>query len=135
VKQEPIGLAYKFQPRQIVCLEHENTRLYAEVIDVVVSRQICWVRPLILAVSGIDNEPLSALSPEQCSLYDLHQEADLLWPVVLFRPALDIEVVPLLVHLNNPDREQQSDNSDIHKLLNCFIRKVWQAYKSSFQAS
>ena len=135
MKQGSIGSAYKFQARQIVCLEHENTRLYTEVIEVVTARQVCWVRPLLLAVSPIGNHSLPPLSPEQLKLYDLRQGADLLWPASLFRPALDTEVIPLLVQLDNPDEVQQTNNCEAHKQLSCFVRKVWQASKSAFQAS
>ncbi len=131
MKQLSIGSVYKFQPRQIACLEHENTRLYTEVIEVVLSRQICWVRPLMLVVSAAGNDVLPVASPEQLTLYDLRLGADLLWPVKLFRPALDTEVIPLLVQLNDPDA-QTTDNSDAHQQLSCFVREVWQAYKSTF---
>ena len=134
MKQLSIGSAYKFQPRQIVCLEHENTRLYTEVIEVVALRPVCWVRPVMLAVSIADNDPLLAASSQQLTLYDLRQGADLLWPATLFRPALDTEVIPLLVQLNDPD-DQREDHSEAHKQLSCFVRNVWQAYKSAFAAS
>ncbi len=134
MKQESIGSAYQFQPRQIVCLEYENIRLYSEVIEVVVSRQVCWVRPLLLAVSLIGNDPLTLFSPKQTLLYDLRQGSDLLWPASLFRPALDTEVIPLLVQLENPDDIQQANNSDAHKQLSYFVLKVWQAYKNTFKA-
>lgn len=132
MKQGSLDSVYKFQPRQIVCLEHENTRLYTEVIEVVASRQICWVRPLMLAVSPIGNDSLPAFSPEQLNLYDLRQGADLLWPASLFRIALDTEVIPLLVQLDDPDEVQQANNLEAHKQLSCFVRKVWQASKSAF---
>jgi hypothetical protein len=131
VKQVSIGLVYTFQPRQIVCLEHENTRLYAEVVEVVVARQVCWVRPLILAVPLPGNEQLSVLSPEQLTLYDLRLGSDLLWPASLFKPALDTEVIPLLVKLD----AKTENNLDAHQHLSRFIGKVWQAYKSVFQRS
>ncbi len=131
MKQLSIGSAYKFQPRQIVCLEHENTHLYAEVIEVVESRQVCWVRPLTLAILIAGNEPPAVASPEQLTLYDLRRGADLLWPASLFRPALDTEVIPLLVQLNDPEAEL-TNHLDGHEQLSCFIRKVWQAYKSAF---
>jgi len=132
VKQGSLGSAYKFQPRQIVCLEHENTRLYTEVIEVVTARQICWVRPLMLVVSPLGHDSLPAFSPEQLNLYDLRQGADLLWPVSLFRVALDTEVIPLLVQLDNPDEGPQANNAEAHQQLSCFIRKVWQASKNAF---
>ncbi len=40
----------QFQPRQILCLEHGQSRLYAEVIQVVPDRPVCWLRPLILEI-------------------------------------------------------------------------------------
>lgn len=132
MKQGSLASAYKFQPRQIVCLEHENTRLYTEVIEVVTARQICWVRPLMLAVSPLGNDYLPAFSPEQINLYDLRQGADLLWPVSLFRVALDTEVIPLLVQLDNPDEGQQANNAEAHQQLSRFIRQVWQASKNAF---
>lgn len=124
MKQVSIGSAYKFQPRQIVCLEHENTHLYAEIIEFVASRQVCWVRPLMLAV----------VLPEQITLYDLRLGADLVWPASLFRPALDTEVIPLLVQLDDPEA-QLANSPDAHNQLSYFVREVWQAYKSAFQPS
>lgn len=131
MKQVSIGSAYTFQPRQIVCLEHENIRLYTEVIEVVASRHICWVRPLMLVVPVADNDLLPESSSEQLTLYDLRQGADLLWPISLFRPALDTEVIPLVVQLNDLNA-QHKNNSDAHKQLSCFVAKVWQAHKSAF---
>jgi len=124
VKQISIGSAQKFQPRQIVCLEHESTCLYAEIIEFVELRQVCWVRPLMLAVLEIGNE-------EPSTLYDLRLGADLLWPASLFRPALDTEVIPLLVQLNVLN-SQALICSEAHQQLCRFVREVWQAYKSAF---
>lgn len=124
MKQVSIGSAHKFQSRQIVCLEHESTRLYAEIIEFVESRQVCWVRPLMLAVLEVDSDSL-------LTLYDLRLGADLLWPASLFRPALDTEVIPLLVQLNDSDTSKVN-RSEAHKQLSGFVREVWQAYKSAF---
>jgi hypothetical protein len=125
VKQASFGSTYKFQPSQIVYLEHANTRLYSEIVEFIESRQVCWVRPLMLAV------PLSLESPETWTLYDLRLGADLLWPASLFFPALDTEVIPLLVQLNDLNTEAV-DSSDAHKQLSGFVRQVWQAYKNYF---
>ena len=84
-----------FQPRQIVCLTHQATHLYAEVIQVVESRQIGWFRPLLLVELFEDERLLT--SP---TLLDLRSGADLLCPPSLFRPAIDTEVVPLLMRLS-----------------------------------
>lgn len=128
MKQASISSAPNFQPYQIVCLEYENSRLYAEVIQVVTSRQVCWVRPLMLAVlPDKDANPLPVL-------YNLRQGADLVWPVSLFRPALDTEVIPLLTQMDAPNGPI-TDATEGHRQLTCFVRQVWQVYKSEFQAS
>jgi hypothetical protein len=130
VKQQSLSLANWFQPSQIVGLEHQETCLYAEVIQVVTSRQICWVRPLLLAVGMADEEAL----PTRTIVSDLRLSADLLWPASLFRPALDTEVLPLLAQLNAPNTPQ-ANSLEASKRLNHFIHQVWQAHKSEFQAS
>ncbi|HEY9599317.1 MAG TPA: hypothetical protein V6D33_16765, partial [Cyanophyceae cyanobacterium] len=117
---------------QIVYLEHETTRLYAEVIDVVASRQVCWVRPLMLAIATDEQNLLPFGTGENLILYNLQQLSDLLWPASLFRPALDTEVIPLLVQLDCPDT-QPANNSEARQQLNSFVRQVWQAYKSAFK--
>jgi hypothetical protein len=89
---------------------------------------------LILAISSVSHDSLPVVPPQQLRLYDLRQGADLLWPVTLFRPALDTEVIPLLVQLDDPDKVQQQNNTDAHKQLSCFIRKVWQDSRSQFSS-
>ncbi len=122
MKQASIGSVYNFQPCQIVCLEDDNARLYAEVIHVVTARQVCWVRPLMLAV---EPKPMLLVASEQAALYDLRQGADLFWPIARFRPALDTEVIPLLVHLD----AQGLDGSAATQQLRDFLHQVWQAHQ------
>lgn len=117
--------AYSFQYHQIVCLEHETTRLYSEVIEVVELRQISWIRPLLLSVS--------VASPASEELYDLHQGPDLLLPTRLLRPALDTEVIPLLLKIDYLD-SKLPDNPDIRKRLGYFLSEVWQAHPEEFGA-
>uniref|UniRef100_A0ACD5GSL7 Uncharacterized protein n=1 Tax=Desertifilum tharense IPPAS B-1220 TaxID=1781255 RepID=A0ACD5GSL7_9CYAN len=62
------------QPCQIVCLENGSDRLYAEVIQVVRSRQVAWVRPLVLVKAC----PTSTDEAFQVAC-DLRQGSDLLW--------------------------------------------------------
>ena len=109
-----------FQPRQIVCLEHEGTCLYAEVIQVVVSRQLCWARPLVLSLT------FDCSSEQSLSLIDLRSEADLIWPITLFRPALDTEVIPLLAtsKISLPQLERNPASRQLYQ----FIHQVWQAH-------
>ncbi len=108
-----------FQPRQIVCLEHQDSCLYAEIIQVVESRQVGWVRPLLLAEYA-DSENLL--------LYDLRASADLLWPIALFHPALDTEVMPLLVQLLASEPPLDRDLVAFTR-LHQFIYQVWQFQK------
>ncbi len=107
-----------FQPGQIVSLEHDDKRLYTEVIQVVVSRRLCWVRPLML-VTNTDVPQL---------ITDLRGASDLLWSIDMFRPALDTEVITLLSKVLAKEPKPGTDSAA--KLqLNQFIHQVWQAHK------
>lgn len=130
--QQPI-----FQPCQIVCLEHEASRLYAEVVQTVEARQICWVRPLALLVNApLDLEQEIWENPTR-HCHDLRSGSDLLYPLSLFRTALDTEVMPLLSYLYTLDHQTASESSQLsgHKQLRQFIQKIWQAYPSAFSSS
>jgi len=126
-----------FQPCQIVCLEHEAVRLYAEVIQIVKERQVCWVRPLAMMVLSASSAELplahQGLVDENAVLYDLRQGADLLWPASLFRPALDMEVMPVLMQLYNAEI-QSKPRLTARQRLNYFVREVWQANTTAFQS-
>jgi hypothetical protein len=121
-----------FQPCQIVCLEHETGCLYAEVIQIVEARQICWVRPLILAIKGSNTDYQDAIEP--ACYYDLRSGSDLLYPLALFRAALDTEIVPLLAALYASDHDSDGNqiNPNGHHQLRQFIQKVWQTYPEAF---
>jgi hypothetical protein len=107
-----------FQPGQIVSLEHYTKRLYAEVIQVVVSRQLCWVRPLLL-VTFIEESP---------QITDLRDASDLLWSINFFQPALDTEVITLLSQIFAKEPKHEPD-SDAKQQLNQFLHQIWQAHK------
>lgn len=126
-----------FQVYQIICLEYEDTRLYAEVIQVAAARQTCWVRPLVLIVSSkTELGPELGYEDETRQFYDLRQGVDLLWPIKLFRVALDIEVLPLLMQLESQDHQtdHQAATFAARQKLHQFIRQVWQAQPGMFQA-
>lgn len=138
MQQASIIANHNFQPCQIVFLEHEHTRLYAEVIQVVTARQICWVRPLMLAVFGRDLAELLHWqgAPAEPTLHDLRESADLLWPANLFQPALDTEVIPLIGQLQALDATLDCNSSVgarlAHQHLSHFVHQVWQAHQSDF---
>ena len=121
--------AIDFQPNQIVCLEHEETRLYAEVIQIVRPRQICWARPLMLIVPESFSD--SETDKNRSTLYDLRQGADLLWPSILFRAALDTEVMPLFTYLQ-ASKTQPDSSQMAHQQLQDFVRQVWLAHQNNF---
>ena len=106
------------QPGQIVSLEHGDKNLYAEVIQFVVSRQLCWVRPLLI-VTFIQESPL---------ITDLRDASDLLWPANLFRPALDTEVITFLSQVLAKEPKTEPDLVAAWQ-LNQFIHQLWQSYQ------
>ncbi|MEG4581359.1 hypothetical protein QUA71_17345 [Microcoleus sp. MON1_C5] len=118
--------ALNFKPGQIVSLECGDACLHSEVIQVVEARQVCWVRPLMLVVwvSGKD-------SPTEYTLSDLRDGADLLWPLSLFRAALDTEVISLLTELHSLDAEKK-DGAIASRQLRDFVDRVWEAFPSAF---
>lgn len=141
----------EFRPSQILYIEHDNTRLYAELIQVVAERGLCWVRPLaILTLAEQDEAVGLSYNPyetnktkwvnlDQFTLYDLRQGSDLLAPQTLFSFALDTEVVAMLMQLNALKSSDSSyaPNSQDDQLaryhLQQFIRHIWQARPEIFQ--
>ncbi|MGE5656018.1 MAG: hypothetical protein ACM37W_05335 [Actinomycetota bacterium] len=126
-----------FGPGQVVCLEYGGLCLYAEAIQVVAARQVCWVRPLMLVTSVSEGNQVSQWQSQEAAqrfLWDLRDGADLLWPVSLFRAALDTEVIPLLTQLHSLGSEGK-DATAAHQELRHFVGQVWQAYPSAFQQS
>jgi len=123
-----------FQPHQIVCLEHATRHLYAEVIEVVEWRQICWLRPLMLAVSPNENEDINPITLQSLRLYDLRQGPDVLWPTKFLRLVLDTEVIPLLAQLEDLHHHPKDQPDTRHQLAD-FIAEVWQSYPQEFESS
>ena len=121
-----MGFDLNFKPGQIVSLECGDACLHSEVIQVVEARQVCWVRPLMLVVlvSGKD-------SSEEYTLSDLRDGADLLWPLSLFRAALDTEVISLLTQLHSLDSEKK-DAVIASRQLRDFVDRVWAAFPTAF---
>lgn len=125
-----MDISTDFQAGQIVCLEHEDTCLYAEVIQLAVLRQRCWVRPLILVVPAA--QPGEVGCGDEAT-YDLRQGVDLLLPVTLFRAALDTEVFPLLTQQESWDPKPEVEIAVVARhQLKQFVQQVWQAYPSAF---
>ncbi|GAP97784.1 hypothetical protein [Leptolyngbya sp. NIES-2104] len=115
----------QFHSSQIVFLEHNGVRLYAEVVQFVESRRLCWVRPIALVTSEGD-----WTDGDRLTLQDLQDGSDLMCPAVLFREALDVEVLPILARLGAESKEK---NPLSHRHLHQFIQQIWQARPEVFE--
>jgi hypothetical protein len=131
-----------FQPCQIVCLEYEQQRLYAEVVQTVEGRQTCWVRPLLLNLSVVgDQSQFEAVranvlpaSQELNPWLDLRNGSDLLLPATLFRAVFDTEMLPLLTILYESEPGFGAEAQESAQVqLRQFVRQVWQAHPALFQ--
>ncbi len=111
----------KFKSGQIVCIESSDRFLYGEVIQIVNSRQLCWARPLTLALVAPTESFSPNFSPVKQSI-DLRSASDLLLPLALFRAAYDTEVIELLTEL--AAKEQPTDKRKLAFDLNGFIKQV-----------
>jgi hypothetical protein len=122
-----------FAPHQIVCLENAQSYLYGEVIQVIESKNLCWMRPLLLAVfprgvGTVDN------FLEAKELLDLRFTSDVAYPLPLFRPALDTEVIPLIGQLETLDETKEPNPSSKQKLRQ-FLEQIWQDNQEYFLAT
>jgi hypothetical protein len=146
----------EFQPNQILYLQHQTARLYAELIQVVPERQLGWVRPLALVEFSdrLDWQPTDFTfqvndfqpgdrqtddSARRSQLHDLRQGSDLLCPISLFQMALDVEVVPVLMALEtfkqHPDAIADLSSGvsrTAHLRLQEFVRCLWQTHPQVF---
>ena len=115
----------KFKTDQIVCLEGDNLSLFAEVIDNITISSRCWVRPLaILQRRSSASARSNPQSFELEFLHDLRDAAQLILPAVLFRYALDTEVLPLISVLFHPDKDAVL-TLDARQALHQFIADIY----------
>lgn len=131
---------------QIVSLDYLDHHLYGEVIQLIRDRRLCWFRPLCLRLSDLEQNldlnlclnikqsskfTVETDSSDETKLINLQSSSDLLWPDVLFRPALDLEIIDFLPQLS--DISHISANNKINqKCLNKFVYLVWQAHQDKF---
>ena len=123
------------RPHQIIFLEHQAVRLYAEAIDVVPARQLCWARPLMLIVctSAAELEMLAVGEADIAQLYPLEEAPDLLWPLDFFQAALDLEVISLLSQAQSLSAADQQRRG--LQQLHYLIKQIWQAHPELFVKS
>ena len=118
-----------FQAGQIVCIESGIKTLYGEVIQVIDRRQLCWVRPLTIAIETKDDSNSFDVNTDR-EIIDLRSAADLLLPIALFRASYDTEAIFLLAELAS--REPSYDKGKMSCSLNSFVKQVWQNNKDKF---
>ena len=112
-----------FKAKQIVCIQEKQTFLYGEIIQVIVPRKACWLRPLML---------MELLNDDEKKIIDLRETSDLVLPEFFLRAAFDTEVIPLLIDLNMMNKK---DNHIFftRKILNNFIQEICQRYPEAFK--
>jgi hypothetical protein len=115
-----------FSPHQIVRLECDQTQLYAEVIQVLETRQMCWVRPIVLVRSAPSVSADFWKEADQAADINWVTEGpDLLWPLSQFNLALDTEVIPLLAAGQAPKPDIAPSPHTPAQLLGQFVEKLW----------
>lgn len=146
--------ASTFHPSEIVCIEHEEVRLYAEVIQLSETRPVCWLRPLLL-VTLIGEDQSTAYNASASSggiavsstvvgrsleaeriysMIDLREGTDLLLPAALMRHALDVELIPLWSALNSLKPAAEGDRP-AQNPLHSLTQRLWAAYPTIFESS
>lgn len=117
----------QFQPNQIVSLDHDSSHLYGEVIQLLEARDLCWVRPLFLVIGNDNSSEINCLFAPKI-LIDVRLTSDLLYPIKMFRPALDTEIISWLDQLENQDYSSERIQK-ARQHLHQFIFEVWQNYQ------
>lgn len=112
----------RFQSCQMVYLESAQARVYAEMVQFVESRNLCWARPLALVANWMDWEDRQ--------IYDLRDGSDLLCPAPLFHEALDTDTLPILSELYSTDTLLDGKGK-----LHQFMRQLWQEHPDDFAQS
>jgi hypothetical protein len=109
----------QFSPNQVVCLEQGDLRLFGEVVQMVPMRSRCWVRPLAMAAVQPDALDLVLL-------YDLRESSHLVLPALMFREALDMELIPLMSALFHPEKEhiEPSQSEMARNAMHQLVREI-----------
>jgi hypothetical protein len=136
---DPTSASNQFAPNQIVCIEASGNLLFGEMVQYIVQRQHCWVRPLVLAmpIAGTSAR-IETIGDAAWEWHDLREGSDLLLPQQLFREALDFEVLPLMSLLYQAEDKIQTNNDTAalaRQKLNAFVRQICQIKPDVFQSS
>ena len=108
-------MSIAFVANQIAYLADQDIRVYVEVIQVIESRQTCWVRPLAWVVTHSPED-----SPE---VYDLSHGPDLICQISWLGQVLDTEWLPILSLLYQ-GVAVICDRAEAHQRLNHLLRAL-----------
>lgn len=137
-KFSPPARLDRFTPHQIVFIEHQGTRLYTEVIQVIGDRQLCWVRPMALVPADLppilypsfpSNHPSGSPDPRR-----LGGVPDMIWPMAQLYPALDVDVLPLLnlaAQKSAEEKPESESDETIQQPFHQFIASLWSTPQGS----
>ena len=135
-------------PSQILYLEHGSSRLYAEAIQIVSTRQVCWARPTLLIQNLPESSSLGvrqaaianaaqSIEHSQLTMYDLEGCPDLIWPIEPFQLAYDLDFFSLLIQLKIAPEDAAAERFPTQRSsssrLNEFIRSFWQTHPDIFE--
>jgi hypothetical protein len=103
----------QFSPQQVVCLEQNQRRLYASVIQFVPVQETYWLRPLCL-VENWETQP---------QIISLHQTSDVIVPKGTCREAWDTEILEFWTALYEETesyRDNEAGRAELHRFLREF---------------
>ena len=130
----------QWKESSILCLEDKQTHLYVELIQLLPQKTLAWLRPFAIQFdAGNVSEEILGYGdrhPElNAVIFDLRNTADLIWPIHLFRPGLDTEVINIIAALPSlPDTQdiQPKENTIRRRVLTQFLQRIWEANKQHF---
>ncbi|MEM9449942.1 MAG: hypothetical protein AAGA75_15565 [Cyanobacteria bacterium P01_E01_bin.6] len=141
-------LTPQWKASSILCLEDTQARLYVELIQLLpesggASKAMAWLRPFAIQLEDSDvpielQEYGDRLPDVDAMIFDARHTADLIWPIHLFRPGFDTEVIGIMAMLPNfsssdtvpPEKREAS-----RYILNQFLHRIWLANKQEFPAA
>lgn len=103
------------QTYQIVFIRHDQQCLYGELIQTVIDRATCWVRPIALCIESPKTASMSVL--------DVRNGPDIICPSHLPQPVLDEDWLSLLEKLGG--LKEVCDFSCSNTQLKQFLKAVF----------
>jgi hypothetical protein len=116
---------------EIVYVAHQQTRLFAEIIQQIPLHQRYWVRPLCLCEYDA-MAMLPTLFPRVLRVTNVRGTADIVWPQAFFQRAMDEDILPILDILTQEEsafRMVDPAKEEVKRSLHQFLNLVWSAHR------